>query len=456
MGQQFHREEQDTKPEFSNKNPKTITIILTGCKNVGKSTIFKQFEFLFWNQKVKTIRCSSEHMKLYFKDHCRENIIIHFKSAFEIFNKNRPTYDAKTENILNSILAINVHFFNFNSFWSSDVANVISKVSQEEKFQEILKDRHKYNLGDSTDYLLKRVNYFNEEAATKRMDYLRFEILFFLNGRCLNRSTGINYFSFEYKDQLFEVIDTGFQYNLTYRFKKIFSEKKNPVVIHVCALSQYNEKLDDDNSIYGEYKLNKQFENLESLFNSEYIQRITNLEEITSIPFYLLFNKQDVFEEEIQKQDISCSFPDCPKELKFDKNTFPMSPRVSKKTIQKMKSFELIKQPNQELKVQDLSEDELFHIFSFLKATELCEISKVNTIFYHVSNLKNLWKNLCLKFHPDLTEEKAFLYYNYDKINLNLWKQYFIHFKMLVTKSEKFLIEKFLSVTNFCHQCNGS
>jgi hypothetical protein len=112
-------------------------------------------------------------VKLYFKNHCRENIIIHFKSAFEIFNKNRPTYDTKTENILNSILAINVDFFNLNSFWSLDVANVISKVSQEEKFQEILKDRHKHNLGDSTDYFLNRAKYFGEEASATRMDYLR-------------------------------------------------------------------------------------------------------------------------------------------------------------------------------------------------------------------------------------------------------------------------------------------
>jgi hypothetical protein len=206
--------------------------------------------------------------------------------------------------------------------------------------------------------------------------------------------------------------------------------------------------LEDGNSTFGDYKLNKQFEYLENLFkDSEYLQRISNLEEITSIPFYLLFNKRDVFTEEIQMQDISCCFPDCPKELKFDKNTFLMSPRVPKKTVKKLKSFELIKKPNQELKLQDLSEDELFHIFSFLKARELCELSNLNSVFYHVSNLTNLWKNLCLKFHPDITEEKAFQYYE-DKTNFNLWKQYFIHFKMLLTKSEKFLIDKFLSVTN--------
>jgi hypothetical protein len=175
MGQ----DQQDSKPENSNKTLKPITIILTGCKNVGKSTIFKQFEFLFWDQKVKTVYsrldCSNDEVKLFFKNHCRENIIIHFKSVLEIFEKNsRPTYDTKTEEILNSILGINMYFFNINLFWTSDVVEVILRISQEEKFQEILKNRHKYDIGDSTEYLLKRTKYFDEQSSTTRMDYMRY------------------------------------------------------------------------------------------------------------------------------------------------------------------------------------------------------------------------------------------------------------------------------------------
>jgi hypothetical protein len=206
--------------------------------------------------------------------------------------------------------------------------------------------------------------------------------------------------------------------------------------------------LKDEESKYGEYKLNFQQEYLDTLFNDpEFVKRISNLDEITSIPFFLIFNKKDIFSEEIQKQDISCSYPDCPNDLKFEKNSFQTSPKFTKKTITKLESFELIKKPNKDLKIQDLSEDELFNILSFLKARELCEISQLNSVFYYTSNLTNLWKNMCLVFNPDLTLENALLYHK-NESKFNIWKQYFIHFKLLAKKSENYLVEKFLSVTN--------
>jgi hypothetical protein len=170
------------------------------------------------------------------------------------------------------------------------------------------------------------------------------------------------------------------------------------------------------------------------------------LDEITAIPFYLIFNKKDVFDEEIQKEDISCCSPDCPNELKFDKNPFLKTP-VSKNSLQKLESFELIKKSNLNLKVQDLSEDELFEIFSFLNPWELCEISKVSSMFYVASNMENLWMNLCLRSDPDLNMENVLEYSN-NQDKFNIWKQYFVHFQILAKNSESYLKEKFLSVTN--------
>jgi hypothetical protein len=164
-----HKEEKiETK-----KNSKTITIIFTGNRKVGKTTIFKQFEFLFFEQFMQQKTKNKESMELWYTYYCRINTIFHFQKVLEIFNKNkRPIFDFKTEQTLNFISSISRH--SIESYWNSDIAEVIARVSQEETFQEILKNKHKYNLGDSTDYLLKRVKHFENESSTIRMDYLRF------------------------------------------------------------------------------------------------------------------------------------------------------------------------------------------------------------------------------------------------------------------------------------------
>jgi GTPase SAR1 family protein len=170
MGQTSHKQEKiETK-----KNSKTITIVLTGTGKVGKTTIFKQFEFLFFEQFMQQkTKDNYESMELKNKYFCRMNTLLHFQKVLEIFNKSkRPIYDFKTEQMLNFILSINI--YSTKSYWNSDVAEFIARVSQEETFQEILKNKHKYNLGDSTDYLLKRVKHFDSESPTIRMDYLRF------------------------------------------------------------------------------------------------------------------------------------------------------------------------------------------------------------------------------------------------------------------------------------------
>jgi hypothetical protein len=242
------------------------------------------------------------------------------------------------------------------------------------------------------------------------------------------------------------IIDTGGQLNERKKWKSHFEKNNISAIIHVCALSQYNEVMYE--SISHENKVHDQLKLMNKLFNEQnYVKEMTKLNEITDLPFYLLFNKRDVFIEEIQKEDVSICFPDCPNELKYDKNIFLMSPRVTKKPIQKLKSFELIKKPAKDLKVQDLSEDELMNILSFLGSRDLCKTSKVSSVFYYMTNLQNLWMDLCLRYDPDITLEKV--KNSYDPKNIyNMWKQYFIHCKSIVENSEKYLIDKYVSVTN--------
>jgi hypothetical protein len=221
-------------------------------------------------------------------------------------------------------------------------------------------------------------------------------------------------------------------------------------MIHVCAFSQFNEPWEKD-FFTGEYKSKVQFQYellCEFFKNSEHVKHVTGLDEITDIPFYLLFNKKDVFLEEIRKDDIGCCFSDCPDDLKSDKNEILKSRRALKKQIKQSEIFEKGKKYEENPLIQNLSEDELLSIFSFLNARELCEISNVCSVFYHVSNLKSVWKNLCLSCKPDLKEERVQEYHDSKSI-FNTWKHYFLNYERIFAKeTENFLIDKFVSVTN--------
>jgi hypothetical protein len=52
------------------------------------------------------------------------------------------------------------------------------------------------------------------------------------------------------------------------KWRKLFQNRENPVMIHVCDFSQFNEiEMDLNHPNYGENKLNLQIEYLKSLFN---------------------------------------------------------------------------------------------------------------------------------------------------------------------------------------------
>jgi hypothetical protein len=171
--------------QIKKENPKRellpITIFLTGNTQVGKSSIYNKLQNLFWEEIIfhpDQISKNEIYKNLQYSNKlkCKYNSILHFCSVLKILKRNRPTYDDRTEEILENILNGSLEYLNSNnkSFWTSEVAEVISKVSQDEKFQEILKSRHKFDIMDSAEYMIKRAKHFDEEYVTE-MDILRFD-----------------------------------------------------------------------------------------------------------------------------------------------------------------------------------------------------------------------------------------------------------------------------------------
>eukprot|EP01080_Neovahlkampfia_damariscottae_P006609 gene6609-10772_t len=430
MGQQHVKKtSKEIKKEILNtKVDHPIKIVLLGSGEVGKSTTFKQFKYLF-DKNPK------------FTEDLKSQILIHFKKAYEAYKNIKPTFDLKTEEILSYIDEIEIPTLYVNGgqkYWNNDVRDAINILMLDKKFLSILETNHEHLLGDSCSYMLKRVNHIQEFEEMTKMDILR----------CYRKTTGLSEFSFKYKNQEFIVVDTGGQINERKKWHFEF-EKEVPVAaaIFVSALSQYNEEMYET---LGENKVQDQLNLLKSLFHQkEVVNQMTHLDEITDIPFYLYFNKRDVFAEEIQKQDISCCFPDCPKELKRDEDNFFLhSPKLSSFKIKRNISFELTKKPTNKIKVTDLSEDELYEIFSYLGGGDLCRITRVCNLFHRSSNSNNVWMNLCLKYDPELRIDKVKSVYSESERIFNMWKTYYLQCKHIVENSEKYLMQKYSEVTN--------
>jgi hypothetical protein len=120
-------------------------------------------------------------------------------------------------------------------------------------------------------------------------------------------------------------------------------------VIFVAALSQYNEVCSEDEST------NKLVESL------NLIEEIGHVSQLKDVPFYLYLNKQDIFMQELTKENLSYAFPEIPNELNTKyKSEKKIDRFISFNTqLKQQQSWIDIKVVGSGRKLEDLSEDTL-------------------------------------------------------------------------------------------------
>jgi hypothetical protein len=232
----------------------------------------------------------------------------------------------------------------------------------------------------------------------------------------------------------------GRQFHLIFRLKWPKILNNADVVIFVGALSQYNEFCYEDGETI---KIHECLNLLENCVSNEWV---------SSLPFYLFLNKRDLLIKQLQIDDLSSSFPNCPKELRFETNELlkfnsPIQRTKSKLRAKKSKSWNAIKIVGDSSKLSDLSYDELFCIFGFLSPSEIVNLSVINSDFLSVSNMDGLWKQICLRYNSNSKETQVQELYD-PKSRMSPWKYYFKESKSFFFKSEKFLINEFLKKCN--------
>jgi GTPase SAR1 family protein len=418
------------------KKNKKISVIFFGTAFSGKSTIYKRFKMNFGK------------LDGYNLDQTIHDQLIHiFYSIFDNLQHN-PKWKPKDLNVVTDFL----HDYNqtFSQFRCLNLKNYFDffkdTYENDEMFREIVSDSHEYSklgLSDYTPYYLEHMDQImqgiGEDNPFSDSLILRFKI-FFLSTFRMKKNYGLERKTIEYQGFEINFIDTGNLLFLLQTEGDIFHRRKwknyfhsIDAIIYVGALSHYNEFCFED------VETNKMTESLDIL------EGLVAEEIISDIPMFLVLNKQDIFFKSLKRYPMSMTFPDCPKELKTGGSCF-VSPVFEKKSPEKSIPISLPKKSEIPTMAENLGQDEICQILSFLKYKEIVDCSRVNSTFLEASKNDLLWREICLTYDKTLDFKTVQSFYDTSSI-YEPWKNYFIESKTF--KNQNYIIQQYLQRSNF-------
>ncbi|KAJ3425274.1 guanine nucleotide-binding protein g(o) subunit alpha [Anaeramoeba flamelloides] len=147
--------------------------------------------------------------------------------------------------------------------------------------------RNKFQLPDTANYFLDKIDKIMEN------DYQPSDtdVLF-----CRIPTTGVSQLTFDQGENSWTVIDVGGQ--RSERRKWIHQFEDVQLLIYIVALSEYNQKLFEDLDVN---RLRESFGLFSKISNNDFFENKNCV---------VFFNKVDLFEEKIKKEDLKQCFPD--------------------------------------------------------------------------------------------------------------------------------------------------
>ncbi|KAJ6232503.1 guanine nucleotide-binding protein g(o) subunit alpha [Anaeramoeba flamelloides] len=281
IGDMLNRDEENDKNQ--------IKLLILGTGDSGKSTFVKQIELLYkegFDQRKrklfkKAIRSNLvKHLYLLIRASSNlglklseENISLatKFSEIAENFDENLGEVDSKTYKMVKTI-------------WADPV------------MKEVFQKRSEFQVPDSAAFYLDSINRIVEEDYVPTDE----DIL-----KCRIPTTGIKEVNFKINNVPWKIVDVGGQ--RSERRKWIHQFDDVTVIIYVVSISEYNQKLYEDESI------NRMKESLD-LFDST-----ANNKVFAKTNCVLLFNKIDIFEKKIVNDDLKACFSDYDGGLDYEK-----------------------------------------------------------------------------------------------------------------------------------------
>ncbi|KAJ3452166.1 guanine nucleotide-binding protein g(o) subunit alpha [Anaeramoeba flamelloides] len=252
-----------------------IKFLLLGTGESGKSTFIKQLELIY-----KT-GFDNEKRELYRRT-IQKNLILHTKHLIHGTEILGTKIKNETKKLTKGFLEIDE-----TKPLTLELSERISKIWEDNGIKKVFRSRSTLQIPDSASYYLndiKRIMKVKYQPTDKDILYCRIP------------TTGIVKVQFKVNDFVWTIVDVGGQ--RSERRKWIHQFDDVSVLIYVVALSEYDQKLYEDETIN---RMHESLETFDNTANNSYFLRTSCI---------LIFNKMDLFEEKIQKVDPRTCFRD--------------------------------------------------------------------------------------------------------------------------------------------------
>jgi len=170
--------------------------------------------------------------------------------------------------------------------WNEELALIIKDLWADKGIQEAYSERSRFQLNDSTKYFMDSIDRVLQEGfLPSSEDILRSRV----------KTVGAIEEKFEIDSLTFRIIDVGGQRAERRKWLPCFADVTS--VLFIVGVSEYDQQLREDS------QQNRMMESL-TLFD-----HVCNSVYFKTTNFILFFNKADLFQEKLEKVDLSVLFP---------------------------------------------------------------------------------------------------------------------------------------------------
>lgn len=285
MGNCFGGEEGPKKTTTTEKPKEVdnkIKLLLLGAGESGKSTIFKQV-------RMKYVKKYNEKELKGFKIDIKRNMIESMFNLVRATSALGETIGNDHKNFVGELLELDDDdeaLMQADKLFTPEFAGKLKKLWGDKAIQNVLPQRSKFQLYDSTEY------FYNKIDEIGKSDYIpSFDDLL----RTRVKTTGINNADFTIDGNEFRLFDVGGQRNERKKWIKCFDHVK--AVLFVVSLAEYDLKCYEDDETMRMTESLQLFQGISN--NTKYFE---------GVPIILIFNKVDLFKEKIKKVDLKVLF----------------------------------------------------------------------------------------------------------------------------------------------------
>jgi len=254
-----------------------VKLLLLGAGESGKSTIAKQMKIIHLHGFTEEERAS-------FKSIIASNVVGSIKALVEATTNLKIQTSSENDGIKKRVLSED---YFANAALSKEIASDIKKLWKDSGILQAFKRSAEFQLNDSAEYFFTNIDRISEpNYIPTEQDVLR----------CRARTTGIIETEFSVGKTKFNLVDVGGQRSERRKWLHCFTEVT--AVIFVVALSEYDQKLYEDESTNRMHEALKLFKD------------ICNTKWFIDTSILLFLNKKDLFAKKIETVPLSVCFPD--------------------------------------------------------------------------------------------------------------------------------------------------